>query len=194
MADKANDKEKKTDKTEAPPPQAGGKIGILTWVIMLVVVVALSGSGFVLGHLLAGSSSETAPDAPESAPPAQSPGKPSASTSAPSAAGLWYYNDLESVVVNPAEPGATRFIRVGLILEMMQAADQEKIKVLIDSKKPLLVNYLNLYFKSLTLAEMENERDLNRILSQLCDAFNEILSPEAAPLIKKILIREFNIQ
>lgn len=195
MADKANDKEKKTDKTEAPPPQAGGKIGILTWVIMLVVVVALSGSGFVLGHLLAGSSAaETVPTSPENAPSAQAPSKPSASTSAPSAAGLWYYNDLESVVVNPAEPGATRFIRVGLILEMMQAADQEKIKVLIDSKKPLLVNYLNLYFKSLTLAEMENERDLNRILSQLCDAFNEILSPEAAPLIKKILIREFNIQ
>jgi len=194
MADKANDKEKKTYKTDAPPPQAGGKIGILTWVIMLSIIVVLSGSGFVLGHLLAGSSSETAPAASESAPPAQTPGNPSASTSVPSVAGLWYYNDLESVVVNPAEPGATRFIRVGLILEMMKAADQEKIKVLIDSKKPLLVNYLNLYFKSLTLAEMENERDLNRILSQLCDAFNEILSPAAAPLIKKILIREFNIQ
>ena len=41
---------------------------------------------------------------------------------------------------------------------------------------------------------MGNEKDLNRILMQIKDAFNEILFPEAKPSIEKILIREFNIQ
>ena len=111
--------------------------------------------------------------------------------------GTWYYNDLESIVVNPDEPGATRFVRVGLILEISSALDKDKIKKikeLIEAKKPPLINWLNLYFKSLTLGEMENDRDMKRILAQICDAFNEILFPDAKPQIKKILIREFNIQ
>ena len=106
----------------------------------------------------------------------------------------WYYNDLESVVVNPDEPGATRFVRVGLILEIRSVLSENKAKQLIEAKKPPLINWLNLYFKSLTLDEMENERDIKRILSQICDSFNEILFPDAKPQIKRILIREFNIQ
>ena len=108
--------------------------------------------------------------------------------------GTWYYNDLESVVVNPDEPGATRFVRVGLILEISSGLSEDKVKELIEAKKPPLINWLNLYFKSLTLDEMENDRDMKRILSQICDAFNEMLFPDAKPQIKKILIREFNIQ
>ncbi len=193
MADKDKEKEKKTDKADVPPSQAGAKTGIVTWVIMAAVIIMMSGSGFVLGRLLAGHSSpETAPALPQDAP--QEPVAPPAPDSASSTAGPWYYNDLESVVVNPAEPGATRFIRVGLILEMDQVSEQEKTKAQIDAKKPLLVNYLNLYFKNLTLSEVENEKDISRHLLQICDAFNEILFPGAKPLIKKILIREFNIQ
>lgn len=204
MADKDKEKEKKTDKTDASPAQAGAKTGMLMWIIVLTVIIAMAGSGFVLGRLLAGSSSsEAAPAAPESEPkekPAHGEKKPqkkashSASESATPIEGPWYYNDLESVMVNPAEPGATRFIRVGLILEVDEVPNQEEIKGLIDSKKPLLVNYLNLYFKNLTLSEVEKEKDLNRLLVQICDAFNEIIFPGAKPLIKKILIREFNIQ
>lgn len=216
MAEKEKEKENKADKTDAAP-QAGSKTGVLTWVIMVTVITALSGSGFVLGHLLAGSSSpESAPSdavvpaTPESKPSSESPPSETKKGEAPKSkhgeaasatsesktipGGVWYYNDLESVVVNPNEPGATRFIRVGLILEMREGSEPEKTKELIDTKKPLLINWLNLYFKGLTLNEMQNERGLNRLLTQICDGFNEILSPEAKPMIKKILIREFNIQ
>jgi hypothetical protein len=41
---------------------------------------------------------------------------------------------------------------------------------------------------------MQNDRDMKRMLVQICDAFNEILFPDEKPKIKKILIREFNIQ
>ena len=108
--------------------------------------------------------------------------------------GTWYYNELDPVVVNPDEPGATRFVRVGLILEISNELDQVEAKAMLESKEPLMINWLNLYFKSLSLNQMENERDMNRILSQIKDGFNDILFPEAKPQVKNVLIREFNIQ
>jgi flagellar basal body-associated protein FliL len=201
----------KTEKDEKPQ-QAGAKIGILTWVIMAAVVVLLAGSGFVLGRLFAGSPSpETTKSSQENAPAekskAEKPKKEgekgekhkkeetkAGKTTPAGPNDAWYYNELESVVVNPDEPGATRYVRVGLTLEISSGLTKEKATEIILAKKPLLVNWLNLYFKSLTLSEMQNDRDMKRILSQICDSFNEILFPNAKPQIKKILIREFNIQ
>ncbi len=184
----------KTEKDEKPQ-QAGAKIGILTWVIMAAVVVLLAGSGFVLGRLFAGSPSpETAESSQENTQESTQPEKKMSDNLQTGPNDIWYYNELESVVVNPDEPGATRFVRVGLTLEMSSGISKEKAKELIETQKPLLVNWLNLYFKSLTLGQMQNDRDMKRILSQICDSFNEILFPSAKPQIKKILIREFNIQ
>ncbi|MGB8226966.1 MAG: flagellar basal body-associated FliL family protein [Sedimentisphaerales bacterium] len=177
------------------PQQTGAKTGILMWLIMAVVVVLFAGSGFALGRLLAGSFSPS--PSPETAEHSQENKQQEKSASDNSEADpndTWFYNELESVVVNPDEPGATRFVRVGLTLEMSSGLSKEKAKELIDTKKPLLVNWLNLYFKSLTLGEMQNDRDMKRILLQICDAFNENLFPGEKPKIKKILIREFNIQ
>ena len=193
MADTDEKKKKEDTKTEKDEQsqQAGTKISILTWAIIAVVVVLFAGSGFVLGRLFAGSSSpETTKSSQENTPTEEL--IPDDAETNPK--GTWYYNDLESVVVNPDEPGATRFVRVGLILEISSGLTEDKAKELIDAKKPPLINWLNLYFKSLTLREMENDRDMRRILSQICDSFNEILFPDAKPQIKKILIREFNIQ
>jgi flagellar basal body-associated protein FliL len=205
----------KTEKGETAK-QTGAKIGLLTWIIMAVVVVVLAGSGFVLGRLFAhtppsdasGSSQEKAP---EEKSKAEKPKKEEAKgekskkeetkgekktgeKSGPESKDTWYYNDLEAVVVNPDEPGATRFVRIGVTLEMSAELTKEKAKEIIDAKKPPLINWLNLYFKSLTLSEMQNDRDVKRILSQICDSFNEILFPDAKPQIKGVLIREFNIQ
>lgn len=194
MADKA-DKKKKDEKPEKKETQQEDtKTGVLTWVIMVVIIGVLTGSGFVIGNIFADSS------APETAEPlaTQDAQEEEESVSEdldlPVSDDTWYYNDLESVVVNPDEPGATRFVRVGLILEISSSLSEEKAQKLIESKKPPLINWLNLYFKSLTLDEMEDDRDIRRILSQICDAFNEILFPDSRPLIKKTLIREFNIQ
>ena len=205
---------------EVPKPEKGevakqtaAKIGILTWIIMAVVVAVLAGPGFVLGRLFARTpSSDTAPSSqgnkqaenpktektPAEKPKSekektQTEKKPS-EKSGPESKDTWYYNDLEAVVVNPDEPGATRFVRIGVTLEMSAELTKEKAKEVIDAKKPPLINWLNLYFKSLTLGEMQNDKDVKRILSQICDAFNEILFPDAKPQIKQVLIREFNIQ
>jgi flagellar basal body-associated protein FliL len=193
MADK-NDKnenqDEKIEKTEKAQP-AGTKFGILAWIVMVAVIGLLAGSGFILGRLFAGSSSQkTAEPAQETTQTEESP----QADSSESKGKTWYYNDLESIVVNPDEPGATRFVRVGLILEISSELSEEKAKELISSKKPPLVNWVNLYFKGLTLDQMRNDRDMKRIQSQILDGFNEILFSDSKPQIKRILIREFNIQ
>jgi flagellar basal body-associated protein FliL len=193
MAD-ADDIEKKEEaKTEKDEqsPQTGTKISILTWIIMAVVIAVLAGSGFFLGRIFAGSSPTPASEPSQENSQAE---KMQQDNSETDSQGTWYYDELESVVVNPDEPGATRFVRVGLILEISSALSRDKARELIEAQKPPLINWLNLYFKSLTLSEMENDRDMKRILSQICDSFNEILFPDAKPQIKRILIREFNIQ
>jgi len=186
----AKTEDAKTEKDEQAG-QAGTKIGLLAWIIMAVVVVLLAGSGFVLGRLFAGSSS---PETTESSQEDAQAKETTQDDSKTDSKDTWYYNDLESVVVNPDEPGATRFVRVGLILEISSALDEKTAKNLIEAKKPPLINWLNLYFKSLTLEEMGNDKDMKRILTQICDSFNEILFPDAKPQIKRILIKEFNIQ
>jgi flagellar basal body-associated protein FliL len=213
-------KEKDPVKKETTPPPKSGKASILTWVIMVVIIGVLSGSGFVLGGLFAKPSSSDSVQAEDKAAPAKEPAeekskhgakkeepaekkskhggeseKESSEGASPADPNAnWYYNDLEPVVVNPDEPGATRFVRVGLTLEVSSSLSMEEATALIELKKPPMINWLNLYFKSLTLDEMKDDRDIQRILSQTCDAFNEILFPDAKPLIKKVLIKEFNIQ
>ena len=184
---------KQADKDDAAKPTEV-KIGIVTWVIMLTIVAMLSGSGFFLGQLLAKSApvpDTTEPQKDEKSYPATTPPIPG---SANASEGTWYFNDLKPVVVNPNEPGATRFVRVDLILEVSNELTQEKATELIQAQTPLLINWLNLYFKSLSLSQMEDEKDIKRILSQICDGFNEILFFESKPQIKNVLIREFNIQ
>lgn len=195
MADKAKEK---TEEKDVKAASDKNKVGIVTWIIMVVVILGLSGSGFVLGRLVAGGGdAEPVPQERIEVAAAQMErdAELDAEADAQDSSGdTWYYNKLDSVVVNPDEPGATRFVRVGLILELDAALMEEKADELIPKKGPLLINWLNLYFKGLSLDQMEDEHDMNHILTQITDAFNEILFPDAKPMIKRTLIREFNIQ
>ncbi len=193
MADKDKEKDTKPAEKEEASQKPETKSGVLTWIIMVSVIVVLSGSGFVVGRLVAGSEPTAEQAAGQEEDDSKQADADTKKTSKPTP-GTWYYNELEPVVVNPDEPGATRFVRVGLILEINNELDQVEAKTMLENKKPLLINWLNLYFKSLSLDQMENERDMNRILSQIKDGFNEILFPAAKPQIKNVLIREFNIQ
>ena len=188
------DKEPKGEPEEQPKEQAaksGAKIGILAWIIMAVVIAVMAGSGFVLGRLLAGSSSPKTTDPSQENPSTQEITPGGSDTGSKD---TWLYKEMASVVANPNEPGAKRFVRAGLILEMSSKLSEDDFKSLMEAKEPFLTNWLNLYLKSLRLEDMENDSDLRRIESQACDAFNEILFPDAEPQIKRVLIREFNIQ
>jgi len=162
--------------------------GILTWVIMAAIVIVLGGSGFVIGRLLAGSS---APD--KSGEQTQTAKAPKDDLTAKTPQKVWYHQ-LDPVVANLDVPGATRYLRAVLILELDPKLDQEKGKELFEEKKPILINWLTIYLSGLTLEDVTGANNLRRIQSHMLDAFNEQLFPDRKPMIKKILLKEFPIQ
>lgn len=186
------DTEEKTNKENDQKSQT--KIGILTWIIMAVIVAVCAGSGFFLARVAAGSLLSPPNISVQQNTTTEKADTQIKNDSNNDPKDIWYYNDLASIVVNPNEPRATRFVRVGLILELSSKVSEGDATTLIQAKEPLLINWINLYFKGLTLDEMENDKDIQRILSHTCDAFNEILFPDTRSHIKRVLIREFNIQ
>jgi flagellar basal body-associated protein FliL len=73
--------------------------------------------------------------------------------------------------------------------------DKQKYTAFLDEeKKPTLTNWLTIYLAGLTLEDIRGDKNLRRIQSQILDAFNEQLFPDAKPQIKHILFKEFAIQ
>ncbi|MBW8001544.1 MAG: flagellar basal body-associated FliL family protein [Planctomycetes bacterium] len=162
--------------------------GILTWAIIAVIIIALGGSGFVLGRLLAGSSAPA-----ETAEQAKTAKAPKNDLTAKTPQKTWYHQ-LDPVVANLDVPGATRYIRAVLVLELDATLDQKKGTELFDEKKPVIINWLTIYLSGLTLEDATGASNLRRIQSNILDAFNEQLFPDSKPMIKKILLKEFPIQ
>ena len=185
-------KEQKDSNAEKTDEKTSGG-GALPWIIMAVTVLVCAGAGLGLGRLFAGS-----PTPQTDEPPAQKVSAPiedlktdaDSTTDTPKA---WYY-DLDPVVANLDVPGVTRYVRASLTLEISPEIDKEKGSIFFEEKKPLLTNWLTIYLASLTLEDSRGNRNLKRIQSQILDAFNERLFPDAKPQIKNILFKEFAIQ
>ncbi|MHC4122682.1 MAG: flagellar basal body-associated FliL family protein [Planctomycetota bacterium] len=188
-ATKIREDENVEDSSE--PKQTAAKIGFVTWAILVVFVVFCAGSGFLLARLLAG------PDKPQtqSSKPEESvsPKNPEVENSQKNSEKSWYY-DLEPVMANLDEPGVTRYVQVTITLEISSALEQGKGEKLLEERKPILTNWLTIYLAGLTLEDTRGDRNLKRIQSQVLDAFNERLFPDAKPQIKHILFKEFAIQ
>jgi len=196
MAD-ADDKIKEQDGPKDPQAKQTDKkslIGrLLPWMVMAVVVVFCAGAGFGLGRLFAGSST------PKAARSGSKPNEPiqtkdlAAADSAKDSSKAWYY-DLDPVVANLNEPGATRYVRAVLTLEMSAEVDKEKGKAFLDEKKPILINWLTVYLCGLRLEDLRGDRNLKSIQSQVHAAFNEKLFPDSKPQINLVLLKEFAVQ
>ncbi|MHC4076187.1 MAG: flagellar basal body-associated FliL family protein [Planctomycetota bacterium] len=191
MADDTKTRDDTNAEGGSESKETAAKIGILTWVILAVIVVLCAGSGFLLGQLFA------SPDEPETQSPqideVAPPESPQAENSLENAQNSWYC-DLEPVVANLDEPGVTRYVRVSITLEISSALERVKGEKLLEEKKPVLTNWLTIYLAGLTLEDARGDRNLKRIQSQILDAFNERLFPDARPQIKHILFKEFAIQ
>lgn len=187
MADdeKTQNDEKVEDSSESK--KTAPKISILTWAILAVIVLLCAGSGLLLGRLFAGA------DSPEATELSQENSQTEEMTSDDSETGskdTWYY-DLEPVTANLDVPNVTRFVRAALKLEISSELEQGKGEKFLEEKKPILSNWLTIYLAGLTLEDARGDRNLKRIQSQILDAFNERLFPDAKPQIKRILFNEF---
>jgi flagellar basal body-associated protein FliL len=197
------------EQTEAPA--AGGKdavkakSSVLPYIIVAVIVLVCAGMGVGLGFLFAGGGKAgPAPDEPaladeevkaEESKKAEHSAKDKQheTQKAGKSGEVWYY-DLDPVVANLNEPGATRYVRAVLTLEMSPAITPDKGDAILAQKKPLLTNLMTIYLAGLSVDETRGDKNLKRIQSELADTFNEKLFPDSAPLIKGILIKEFAVQ
>jgi len=204
MADEKNTEKKNDTKQQESGPSKNSKF-LLKAGIMAVVVIFCAGAGFGLGRLFGGSASP--PSNGPAAAPAEGPrlagtqagaeptGTPATGglSATQSASGGWFH-DFEPVVANLNEPGVTRYIRVALTLQISAELDQKKGAALIEENKPLLKNWLNIYLASQSLEDIRGNRNFQRIQSEILDAFNEKLFPDAKGKIRNVLFKEFAVQ
>jgi len=181
--------EQKTGEKAAAKSASSGR---MVWIIAAAVAVISAGGGYGISVLSADTSlnlfkpsSAAAPSEPETAElKLENPSGNEAS---------WYYK-LDPVVANLDEPGALRYIRLAVYLEMDGSAQQDQCSRFIEAKKPVLVNWLQLYLASRSLEEVKGEKYLKIMQVQILEGFNQILFPNSKSLIKGVLFGEISIQ
>jgi len=187
------DGQQKADDRDPPTGQVGKTAGgRLQWIIIAAVPVICAGVGFGLGRLMGRPAAAGAADSTGQAPSTQAQLAKTDVSEKDSQKG-WYF-DLEPVVANLNEPGATRYVRVALTLEISNELDQKKTTAFLQENAPLLKNLLTIYLASQTIEDMRGDRNLRRIQLEILDNFNEKFFPNGAPQIKQVLLKEFAIQ
>jgi flagellar basal body-associated protein FliL len=180
-------------KAESGDKKASG--GRLLWIITAVVVIVGAGAGFGLGRLLGSSgTTETAQSAEGGQAQPENLITDTTDSAGAKSQGTWYYDQFQPVVANLDEPGVTRYVRLTLVMEIDVQVDKKKGTAFIEEKKHLLTNWLTIYLAGLSLEDIRGDRNLKRIQSEIVDAFNEKLFPDARPQVKRVLFKEFAIQ
>lgn len=104
----------------------------------------------------------------------------------------YQYFDLDPVTVNLDEPRLARYVCVSVTLEISDA-DFAEAKKLIDTRMPVLANWLTVYFANCTLDDIRGASNLNRIQREILDAFNAELWPDQKPKINGILFKKLTV-
>lgn len=185
-----------TEKGKSPEPAPAKAAGPLTkirpWLIPAAVVFVFAVGGFLIGRSFGTrGSAQNVSGAEQNTPATPAPSKEPALKA--ETGEMWYY-DLDPVVVNLNEPGVTRYARVGLTLEINSTMDEKEGRPFLDQKKPLLKHWLTLFLSNQTLEDTRGEKNLTRMETQICEAYNSSLFPSAKGRISGILFREFAIQ
>jgi flagellar basal body-associated protein FliL len=187
----ASEQGKDTKETQSP-----GSRSLLPWIIMAAVIPICAGAGFGLGRLLAGGKAPQTVEANE-------PKKPEfeAMLNEKASAEKTWFHKCESVVANLNEPGATRYVSMGFTLEMSGQlggggggeGGGGTGNPYLAEKQPLIANWLTIYLSSLSLADVQGEKNLNRILSDVREGLNAKLF-NGKPLIVNVYFYQNAIQ
>jgi len=188
MAEEQTEKKQEEKTANKPANTSSGK---MVWILAAAIAIISAGGGYGVSMLSANTSLNFfKPSVP--APSSSAPQKLTIDNPTGKEA-TWYYK-LDPVVANLDEPGALRYIRLAVYLEMDASAQQDQCQKLIDAKKPMLINWLQLYLAGRSLEEVKGERYLKTMQIQILEGFNQILFPNTKSLIKGVLFGELNIQ
>jgi len=163
----------------------------MPWLVPALVVLVLAAGGFLMGRLFGARGPAGAAAGAEhgsethgaSKEPAFKPGKGES----------WYF-DLEPIVVNLNEPGVTRYVRAGLTLEVSGTLEEKGGRPFLEQRTTPMKHALTLFLSNQTIEDARGEKNLTRMLSQICDALNAVLFPGGKPHVQAVLFKEFAIQ
>lgn len=189
MAELENMKVTKQGAGVAPPLKGTGTV--LSWLMPVLAIILCAGGGFAVGRLFGTRGSTQNVTAQEQAETASE--TPQQTTGDPLTGQSWFY-DMESVIANLNEPGGTRYVRVGLTLELDSGLKEKDGIVLLEKKMPLLKNWLTLYMANQTVEGIRGETNLRQVQNQISEAFNTGLFGNSQPCIKQVLFKELSIQ
>jgi len=180
----------------APKNDGEKKSSMMIWIVMLLVMIISAGAGIGIGQLFGGTSptEETQPQETEKVDPLEEIAvKETDGKSDKTALKSWYF-ELEPVMANLNEPGATRYVMTTLIIEVNPNVDKEKGAKFLKEKSYPIKDWLTIYFAGLALEDIQGDKNLKEIQNYICEMLNEKLFPNAKPQIQHILFKEFAIQ
>lgn len=192
MAEDQAQEQEQTNEQDAKSQDNAKNSKMTTWAIMGGIILVFAIAGFFLGKILV--------DAIKPAPivdtqvtdTSQQPVEDDIDEADKEK--TWYYTELSPVVANLDEPGATRYIRVTLTLEIYDKLPEKEGKALIELKTPLLIDWLTKYLASLSLDDARGEKNIKRIQADVVEAFNQMLFPNGQPRVARVLFQGFAIQ
>ncbi len=184
--------EEKVNTQETQEHAESSKKSMLPWIILAVVVPLCAGMGFGLGRLLAVPKQEPTPaEVPETQ--VELPEYMTLLDEKGDAKATWFY-EVEPVVANLNDPGASRYIRVSFALEMSGKMPMEKTKAYLDKKTYIIKDLIGKYLATQSLKDLQGDRNLNRVPMEIKDRLNQSLFPDMQPVIVDVLYRERAIQ
>ncbi|MDG2130931.1 MAG: flagellar basal body-associated FliL family protein [Fuerstiella sp.] len=167
---------KKTD--EEVGADSGGKVSPLPWIL---VTLLCGGMGVAVPYIL--------PSSGESPTETREP-KPIFENLNPEDTA---FVPFEEVVVNLNEGQLTRYLRVGVTLQVPKEAERDIIAKM-EEKKALLKNWLLNKISDKSLEEIRGGAGQNRLRREVRDQFNSVLFPDGYDRIFNVLFDEYNVQ
>jgi len=165
-----------------------GKKRLLMWIavylsVLAVATVAGMGVGFVIV------SSDSGPQGPKRAA-AEEDSRPIEVSAAGSDDFAYYDLDL---TCNLNEPRMARYIRATISLAFRKE-HASAVRQILEKRQTELKSWLIRYFADCTLEEVRGAKNLNRILREIRDHYNEMLWPNGKPLIVKVDYKSWAVQ
>ena len=155
-----------------------GKGGPIPWIL---VTLLCGGMGMAVPYFMP-ASPETSANEPKPKPVIEMPDPEDTA-----------YVDFESVVVNLNEGQLTRYLRVGVTLQVPKE-EKEDIVLKLEEKKAVLKNWLLNLISDKNLDEIRGGAGQNRLRREVRDQFNSVLFPDGYDRIFSVLFNEYNVQ
>ena len=99
------------------------------------------------------------------------------------------------VVVNLNEARMTRYLRLGMSVQVAGTPEEEpELLELIEKKRAIMTSWLLGYLADMKMEDIRGASGQNRLRREITDQFSWVLFPEGDRIVDDVLFEEFNVQ